>query len=121
MSALDVSTGELNRAPVVALRGELDISTAPLAEEQLRQAEAGHPPRLVLDLSGLTFLDSSGLRLVLEADARARRDGRRLVVVRGPAEVQRVFRVTLLENRLDFVDDPSGAPEGDAAVEGRDV
>jgi anti-anti-sigma factor len=52
-------------------------------------------------------MDSSGLRLVLEADMRARRDGRRLVVVRGPDAVHRVFTVATLDKRLEFVDDPS--------------
>lgn len=106
MSTLQVSVGEARGAPVVALEGELDISTAPRVEEELRGVEGERPPVVVLDLRKLTFLDSSGLRLVIEADARAREEGRRLVIVPGPPEVQRVFRVTLLDTRLDFVEDP---------------
>jgi anti-anti-sigma factor len=62
---------------------------------------------LVLDLSDLTFLDSTGLRTVVTADERARESGRRLVVVRGPDAVQRVFAITRLEERLEMVDDAS--------------
>jgi anti-sigma B factor antagonist len=52
-------------------------------------------------------MDSTGLRLIVSADARAREQGRRLAVVRGPEAVQRIFRVTRLEDRLDMVDDPA--------------
>jgi anti-anti-sigma factor len=69
--------------------------------------EAEGPAVLVLDLSDLTFLDSTGLRTVVTADERARENGRRLVVVRGPDAVQRVFAITRLEERLEMVDDAS--------------
>jgi anti-anti-sigma factor len=75
-------------------------------EKRLREIEQGGPPVLVLDLRPLRFIDSTGLRLVLAADLRARRDGRRLVIVRGPETVHRVFRIALLDRRLDFVEDP---------------
>ena len=64
---------------------------------------------MVLDLRGLAFIDSTGLRLIVSADARAREQGRRLAVVRGPEAVQRIFRVTRLDERLDMVDDPAAA------------
>jgi anti-sigma B factor antagonist len=90
----------------VALQGELDISSTGRVEKQLREIERGGPPLLVLDLRPLRFIDSTGLRLVLAADLRARRDGRRLVIVRGPDTVHRVFRIALLDRRLHFVEDP---------------
>jgi anti-anti-sigma factor len=67
--------------------------------------EKDGPSVLVLDLSQLSFLDSTGLRAVVTADERARSNGRRLVVVRGPDPVQRVFAITRLEERLEMVDD----------------
>lgn len=97
----------------IGLAGELDLSTADEVEEELESAEALGPAVLMLDLSGLSFLDSTGLRVVLAADDRARRDGRRLVLVRGPDPVHRVFRIALLEERLDFVE-PGWTP-GDAS------
>ena len=62
---------------------------------------------VVLDLSKLTFLDSTGLRCLVTADERARDEGRRVVIVRGPEPVQRVFSITRLEERLEMVDDAS--------------
>jgi anti-anti-sigma factor len=58
----------------------------------------------VLDLSELDFMDSTGLRLLIAADSRAREDGRRLTIIKGPEPVQRVFRITRLEERLEIVD-----------------
>jgi anti-sigma B factor antagonist len=100
---LSVENESLPGGARVALLGELDLATAAVAEEGLRAAEAAAPHRLKLDLTGLTFMDSTGLRLVIAAAARAREAGRSLVVVRGPAAVQRVFEVTGVDERLEFV------------------
>jgi anti-anti-sigma factor len=62
---------------------------------------------LVLDLRELTFLDSTGLRLITSAAGRASLGGWRLVLVRGPEPVQRVFRITRLDGELEFVHDPA--------------
>ena len=91
----------------VTLTGELDISTAQRLEDDLRRIEAERPALLVLDLQGLSFMDSTGLRLVITADIRARQEGRRLVIVQGNEMVQRVMRLTRLDERLDLVEDPS--------------
>jgi anti-sigma B factor antagonist len=101
---------------VVAFTGELDISRADEVELELESVEADGPDILVLDLRRLEFLDSTGLRLLLGADTRARRAGRRLVIIPGPEKVQRVFRITLLDRRFDFVDsleDVGGRRESD--------
>lgn len=93
-------------ATTVSVWGELDLSTAPEVERCLTGVQ--HDGRtVILDLRNLSFLDSSGLRVILAADARARAAGSRLVLVAGPPAVQRVFELTLLDRRLEFVDDPS--------------
>ena len=89
------------------LIGELDISTAGRLEETLGRVEADGPALVVLDLSGLDFMDSTGLRLLIEADMRAREAGRRLVVVQGNEMVQRVLHLTRLDERLEIVEDPA--------------
>ena len=92
---------------VVALRGELDLlSTAELEPELLRLSEEPGIGVLALDLRDLEFMDSSGLRLVVLVERRLRETGRRLVLVRGPQMVQRVFEITRMEERLEFVDAP---------------
>ena len=105
MEILEVGTEERDGRMHVMLRGELDLSTAGKVDEELERAESAAPAVLVIDLSKLTFLDSTGLRCLVTADQRARDAGRRVVLVRGPDPVQRVFVITRLEDRLEMVDD----------------
>ena len=71
------------------------------AFERLR---AGGSRRLILDLSGLEFMDSSGLRCILDHDAELRQKGVKLVLVPGPPAVQRVFEITHTKAHLSFAD-----------------
>ena len=109
MEILDVRTEDRDGLVHMALVGELDLSSVAKVQEELRRIEAGSPPTLVLDLSKLSFLDSTGLRCIVTADERAREGGRRIVIVRGPDAVQRVFTITRLEERLEIVDDVASA------------
>jgi anti-sigma B factor antagonist len=115
VTILEVETEERDGLVRIVLKGELDLSTVAKVEQELDQAESRRPPLIALDLTGLTFLDSSGLRLVVTADERARDDGRRFVIVRGPETVNRVFTITRLGERLDMVDDLSALSSGDAS------
>jgi len=93
----------------LALAGEFDLSNAPQVEDALKEVEGDRPSLLVIDLRELTFMDSTGLRVMVSADARARDDSRRLVVVQGPESVHRVFRITGLDDHLDIVETPEAA------------
>jgi anti-sigma B factor antagonist len=104
VTILEVVTEERDGLAHVALKGELDLSTVGKLEDELLRLEGG-PRLVVIDMSQLSFLDSTGLRAVVTADERAREAGRRLVIVRGPDAVQRVFAITRLEERLEMVDD----------------
>jgi anti-sigma B factor antagonist len=90
-------------AVCVALRGELDLEHAYTFDEELRRVEGERPPLLVLDLRRLTFLDSSGLGRLLAARKRARRDARRLLLVRGSATVQRLLAITAVGEHFEMV------------------
>ena len=105
MTILEVDTQERDGLVQVSLKGELDLSTVERVEEELRRVEDRADKLLVLDLSGLSFLDSTGLRLMVTADQRARKTGRRLAIVKGPDTVHRVFTITRLDERLEMVDD----------------
>ena len=104
---------------VVGLSGELDIAEISRLRQEFDQIEAARPPLLVLDLRGLSFIDSSGLRFVLETDVRARKDARRLQIIPGPDAVHRVFLIALLDTRLDFVD-ATEVDGGGAGAQGGD-
>ena len=87
----------------VILTGELDIATVDDAERRIEAAEAASPPLLVVDLSRLEFVDSSGVRLVLLADDRARGAGRRLAVRLGTGQALRVFQALGIVDKVDVV------------------
>jgi anti-sigma B factor antagonist len=73
--------------------GELDLATAPIVDTQLAElVEAGFR-NIVLDLGKLRFLDSTGLRLLLSWEARARAEGVEMRVLPGPPPVQRIFAI----------------------------
>jgi anti-sigma B factor antagonist len=110
MPNLDFQTTRNGSVAVVAPTGELDLSGATILETELdRLAEDPELGAVVLDLRGLEFMDSSGLRLVVLADMRAREAGRRFALIRGGDTVHRVFEITRMSERLDFVDDPQEA------------
>ena len=67
----------------------------------------GEPHTVVLDLSGLSFLDSTGVRVLLTADLRARKRGVRFGVARSTGMVRRLLEVTRIEERFPVVDDPA--------------
>jgi anti-sigma B factor antagonist len=97
---------------VIAVEGDIDLGTADAVREHVAaaQTEARH---VVLDLRRVAFVDSSGIRLLIEAQLAADRDGFALTVVRGPAPVQRLFDLSGLDDRLTLVDDPSEAAGDD--------
>jgi anti-sigma B factor antagonist len=107
MPNLDFETTRDGTVAVVTPTGELDLSGATVLEAELNRL-AGDPElgSVVLDLRGLEFMDSSGLRLVVMADMRAREAGRRFALIRGGETVHRVFEITRMSDRLDFVATP---------------
>ena len=114
MSLLTLTTSQEQEGVRVALRGELDLSSALVFDEELKRIEhACDPETLVLDLHELKFMDSTGLRLILSAHARARRGGRRVRIVLANKAMRRIFQLTGMLDRLDIVDD--GAPAGTRA------
>jgi anti-anti-sigma factor len=94
---------------VVVLEGELDLATMDGVERALVRAGGTDARLIVVDLRELEFMDCSGLRVLWAAH---RREGERLVLVRGPEHVQRVFEISGLVSALAFVDEP---PKGEGA------
>ncbi len=92
-----------------ALGGEIDLSTVTELQDRLDEALEGDPRVVVLDLRQVSFLDSSGLRLILRLNKhQEERDGR-LVLVRGGRRVARVLEITGADRELEIVDDPAEA------------
>jgi len=86
----------------VELSGELDLDGATAVEAAFLRAEESDATSVVIDLSRLEFIDSTGIRLVVMASKRC--DDGRLTIVRGTKQVHRVFEITDLAGRLPFTD-----------------
>jgi len=85
------STGGGLNAAWVHVAGALDIATSPQLDRALRESCA---KLVILDLRDLAFMDCAGVHTILEASDSARRDGRRLILLRGTPNVDRVFDLT---------------------------
>lgn len=104
MAELRIDTHEDGGVTQVVLGGEFDLAGIQQFEGALGKVESAAPGVIVVDLNGLEFMDSSGLRALVMADQRARKAGRRLAIVPGPPAVRRVFEITQLDGRLDLVE-----------------
>ena len=99
----DVRTLQVHGAHVVSPAGEMDLYSV----AGVRDALAARPDGcavVALDLRELSFFDTSGMRLVLETMQDLRSRGVRFAIVRGGPDVQRLFELARMEDRLPFFD-----------------
>lgn len=97
----------VERAPdalVLSLYGELDLASAPQLNRELLSAESAGEKNVVIDLSGLQFMDSTGLHALLSAHQRSCANGHRISLLRGPSSVHRVFELTHTAELFEFDD-----------------
>jgi anti-sigma B factor antagonist len=92
-------------AVMVTVAGELDVARVAHLDCELRRAEA-HAELVLVDLRALQFIDSSGARLLVAAHRRIRGAGGRMLVVRGPAEIDWFFALIGVDRELELVDWP---------------
>ena len=95
----------------LVLAGELDIASAPILETAISSLCENGTARIVLDLSELTFMDSTGLRALLAADKLCAANGQTFSVTGATAPVQRLFELTGVSSALQFEPDSSGRAE----------
>ena len=101
---VDVTTE--NGAPVLSVRGELDLASSPALEEQVERAVGEAQSTVIIDLRELEFMDSTGLSVLIRAHQRAQEAGHRLAIVNGSRQVRRLLSLTGVAERLTVVDDP---------------
>ncbi len=87
----------------VEIDGELDVATSPELEARLLEAEATDAPAIVIDLAGVSFIDSTGLRALLAANVRGQADSNRLRITQGGQQARRLFEVAGVLDRLPFI------------------
>jgi anti-anti-sigma factor len=107
MAQLELHTEKSGGTVTMRLAGEIDLSQASRFHDELERAEALEPEILIVDLRGLTFMDSTGLRMLLGMRRSCEEAGRRLAIIRGQQQVQDLFRVAGLEDAFEILDDPA--------------
>ena len=107
--AFEIETEKDGGVGTVRVAGELDLNASARLDEALSALD-GSVDVIVLDLRGVTFIDSTGLRTITSADARAREGRYELRIVRGSENVQKLLHMTGMDKILPLVDDPSETP-----------
>jgi anti-anti-sigma factor len=93
-----IASERVSEAHRLAPKGELDIATVPLLEAAFADVEHSDAAKIIIDLSGVTFIDSTGIQLLLRINDRCDAD-RRLEIVPSPA-VERLLDITGLRDQL---------------------
>jgi anti-sigma B factor antagonist len=105
---LRVSSRSQGDHTVMSVSGEIDLYTAPRLHGELATALAGGGPvRLVVDMSGVEFCDSTGMNVLLAAHRRAREHGGDLELAAPRPAVRKILQVTGLETVFTVLDDPA--------------
>jgi anti-anti-sigma factor len=91
-------------AALIRLEGEFDLSCESGLRAEIARITAQQPNAVVVDLGDVTFIDSRGLRMLLELDAAARRDGFALTLARADGQVRSSLRITGLDLLLPLVE-----------------
>ena len=98
------------RKGTVTVRGDLDLAHSDELRLAIVTVEEAQAPILIVDLREVVHIDSTGLRVILDASSRAVAEGRRLVVVVEPGgPVGKVLELTLVTDRIEVVGDPAAA------------
>jgi anti-sigma B factor antagonist len=107
---LQIAISQGSDRVIVALEGELDMVSSGMLRETLTSADLEGSSTVVLDLRGVSFLDSTGLRAIFWARNTVHEGGRQFVVTRGSPQVQRLLTLTRLDEHLQIIDTPEATP-----------
>jgi anti-anti-sigma factor len=109
---LEIVTRKQGTTITIELAGEWDLAASAAARQAIASALTGLPECVVLDLSRLAFIDSTGVHATFELAQRSKAQHIRLVIIPGPPAVQRIFELTGLNKQLPFINEQ---PPGRAA------
>ncbi|MFL5869606.1 MAG: STAS domain-containing protein [Solirubrobacterales bacterium] len=101
---LTINAGHEDADYRIRLIGEFDLDSRDRVENAISYGEASGADRVIVDVSGLEFIDSTGLGVLLAAKKRADISGQRLRFTRGTGHVAEFFRLTAMDLTLPFVE-----------------
>ena len=100
--SLQIDIAQRNGATILSVLGEVDLATAPILDEQISAVEAGDATTIVVDLDRVSFMDSSGLQVLL-THVFSEQNRSRIRLTRGSPQVVRLFTVSGMLEQLPFV------------------
>jgi anti-sigma B factor antagonist len=104
----DMRVDRRGMTAILRLWGEFDIVGAEQVDACIKGLAGNSPNEVVIDLSGVSFMDSTALRSLIKARALGSEAGWSLKLVRGPERVHRVLELTRMDEAFEFVDAPPG-------------
>lgn len=104
LGALTMSSERNGSVHTLCLSGDLDLATTNRVEAELKRVEASDARTIVIDLSDLAFISSTGVHLLVDASLRSRADANRLSLLRGSPTVRRVLQICGVQTALPFAD-----------------
>ncbi len=109
---LELATRQEGDVAVVSASGEVDVFTAPSLDQHLVALQSGGSHKLVVDLSAVAFLDSTGLGVLVKALKRARESGGWIRLVVTTDRIRKIFEITGLDAALPIFDTTQSALAG---------
>ena len=106
---LQFTTERVNDATVFRPHGEIDLSRSPELRVQLTEVQGNRPDRLVIDLSQVPYMDSSGVATLVEAMQVSRKHGGQLILCGMQERVRSIFEIARLDTVFTIVDTTSEA------------
>jgi anti-sigma B factor antagonist len=94
---LTILAENLGQAKVLAPQGDVDLSRSPALRNALRQAQTAKPPKVIVDLAGVDYMDSSGVATLVEALQIARRNNTKIVLCGLSEKVRSILEIARLD------------------------
>jgi anti-sigma B factor antagonist len=100
---LQIEVARARDTTVIKLHGELDLASAPAFTAELEETRSQDQSAIVIDLTELEFMDSTGLRSILIAHERCEQNGRRFALIPGGRQVARMLEIARVEDHLNLI------------------
>jgi anti-sigma B factor antagonist len=111
-TGLTIRTESRGEAVLVSPTGDVDLTASPVLRQALKQVLAGRPARLVVDLAGVPYMDSSGVATLVEAMQIARKGGTRMMLCSLQDKVRSIFEIARLDTVFTIHPTPDAAISG---------
>ena len=109
MKMMTVNTETRDGAVILLPQGDIDLNGSPTLRHELRKAQTGKPTKLVIDLTSVPYMDSSGVATLVEAMQAARKSGSRLVLCGLQDRVRSIFEIARLDTVFTIVPNAEAA------------